>query len=117
QYQRLHSGTENYARALLKALDPEERLIPVQNRRYRQSCWPVQYDVEINGKSLSQTLYAKDLASFRDDLSRVVLIDNSLFSFILQPDNGIPIADWRGVDPSSPEGESQTEATEAQQPT
>lgn len=77
-------------------IDPEGRLIKTRNHRYRNSCWPVHYEVRIDKKSVIQTLYTKDLSLFRKNLSRVVLIDNSLFSFALQPDNGIPIADWRG---------------------
>lgn len=95
-------GTESYAQALMEKIDPEERLVKKANHRYRQSCWPVHYEVRVNHKSVVQTLYTKDLSLFRKDLSRVVLIDNSLFSFMLQPDNGIPIADWRGQTPSTP---------------
>lgn len=53
--------------------------------------------MRINDQFVLQTLYAKDMSLFRKDLARAVLIDNSLFSFTLQPDNGIPIADWRGA--------------------
>lgn len=104
------AGTELYAKTLLKIIDPTEQLIVPENHRYRQACWPVVYEVKINDKSIRQTLYAKDLSLFRKDLSRVVLIDNSLFSFILQPDNGILITDWRGsldsgsAEPSIPAG-------------
>lgn len=110
----LSTGTELYAKTLLKIIDPTEQLIPLENHRYRQACWPVVYEVKINDTSIRQTLYAKDLSLFRKDLSRVVLIDNSLFSFMLQPDNGIPIKDWRGSSsdtkptmPAESDGDSQ----------
>jgi Dullard-like phosphatase family protein len=39
---------------------------------------------------------AKDLTLFKRDLSRVVLVDNSPQSFLLQPQNGILISTWLG---------------------
>jgi RNA polymerase II subunit A small phosphatase-like protein len=38
----------------------------------------------------------KDLTIFRRDLARVVLVDNSPQSFLLQPQNGVPISTWVG---------------------
>jgi hypothetical protein len=40
---------------------------------------------------------AKDLCKLRQDLSRVVLVDNSKKSFWLQPDNGLLVSDWGGT--------------------
>ncbi|CAL1169004.1 unnamed protein product [Cladocopium goreaui] len=40
---------------------------------------------------------AKDLCKLRQDLSRVVLVDNSKKSFWLQPDNGLLVSDWDGT--------------------
>ena len=40
---------------------------------------------------------AKDLKKFREDLSRVVLVDNSKKSFWLQPKNGLLVSDWDGT--------------------
>jgi RNA polymerase II subunit A small phosphatase-like protein len=38
----------------------------------------------------------KDLTLFQRDLSRVILIDNSIQSFLLQPQNGLLITTWVG---------------------
>jgi TFIIF-interacting CTD phosphatase-like protein len=38
----------------------------------------------------------KDLAIFRRDLARMVIVDNLPQSFMLQPENGIPISTWVG---------------------
>ena len=42
-----------------------------------------------------KTVYIKDLRVFQGvDLSQVVIVDNQLLSFALQPDNGIPISSY-----------------------
>jgi Dullard-like phosphatase family protein len=38
----------------------------------------------------------KDLAVFQRDLARMVIVDNLPQSFMLQPENGIPISTWTG---------------------
>jgi Dullard-like phosphatase family protein len=38
--------------------------------------------------------YLKDLTIVEKDLSKVILVDNSLVSFRLQPRNGVPVEDW-----------------------
>jgi CTD small phosphatase-like protein 2 len=38
--------------------------------------------------------FVKDLSVINRDLSKVVLVDNSLNSFQLQPNNGIPMKSW-----------------------
>ena len=48
-------------------------------------------------------MYVKDLRVLRGvDHSRVVIVDNQLLSFALQPDNGIPISSYF-YDPSDAE--------------
>ena len=43
----------------------------------------------------SRTVYVKDLRVLQGvDLSQVVIVDNQLLSFALQPDNGIPISSY-----------------------
>jgi len=41
---------------------------------------------------------AKDLARLGHDLRRTVLVDDSMMSFRLQPDNGLPVAPYRHTD-------------------
>ena len=54
----------------------------IRHRLYRESCLYL------------QGLYVKDLSRLGRDLSQVVIVDNSPASFLLQPDNGIPIKSW-----------------------
>ena len=39
-------------------------------------------------------MYVKNLSLVDPDLSRVCLLDNSPASFLMHPDNGIPIESW-----------------------
>lgn len=75
------AGTETYARQTLAelGLDDTERQV-----LFRQACEPF-------GLPLT-----KDLTKLRQDLSRVVLVDNSEKSFWLQPRNGLLVDDWTG---------------------
>lgn len=41
-------------------------------------------------------MLVKDVSIFRRDLSDVILVDNSAFSYQLQPENGIPVSTWTG---------------------
>lgn len=53
-----------------------------------------------NQADSSLSVLVKDLSIFQDrDLSKIILIDNSSDSFLLQPNNGIQIPSWFG-DPS-----------------
>ncbi|CAK8998723.1 unnamed protein product [Durusdinium trenchii] len=45
----------------------------------------------------------KDLRKLREDLTRVVLVDNSAKSFWLQPENGLLVCDWDGTNASDQE--------------
>ena len=70
-----------YADVVLDYLDPENRLI--SHRLYRENCIVV------------QGLYIKDLRILRDrDLAHTVIVDNAVYSFGYQLDNGIPIVTW-----------------------
>lgn len=53
-----------------------------KRKLFRSSC------IEIGGN------WVKDLQLIEEDLSRICLLDNSNFSFQINPDNGIPIESW-----------------------
>ena len=68
-----------YADAILDYIDPKKEYI--QARLYRQHCFLTQ-----------EGYYVKDLRIFGDrDMKDVVIVDNSVYSFAFQIDNGIPI--------------------------
>lgn len=70
-----------YANAILDYLDPLNKYIAY--RLYRENC----YDYDGH--------FIKDLRVLGNrDLKDVVLVDNSLVSFALQIENGIPISPW-----------------------
>ena len=76
------AGAEGYARPLCDVIDPRGR---VDARLYRDACvrTPVRDHV-------------KDLAALGRDPRRTVLVDNNPFSFLLQPDNGVPCVSFAG---------------------
>lgn len=77
------AASREYADQILDAIDPENRLI--HHRVYRDSCLEC-----LVHPILDETkVYVKDLRVLGRDLSKVILIDNSLLSFLRQPDNGI----------------------------
>jgi len=73
------AGTEDYGKALLDLLDPCGRM---NLRLYRDSC------------SIVDGLFLKDLGKIKGELSRMVLIDNSPASLLLQPDNAILVSSF-----------------------
>ena len=73
---------QNYADAILDHLDPTGTLI--HHRLYRPSCVKTEEGV-----------YIKDLRVVNRDLKDVALVDNAVFSFGFQLDNGVPIAAYR----------------------
>jgi Dullard-like phosphatase family protein len=68
-----------YADPLLDILDPQAT---VRHRLFREAC------VQHYGN------YVKDLSMLGRDINHVVIIDNSPYSYIFQPDNAVPIASW-----------------------
>lgn len=65
-----------YANPVMDLLDPENL---VRERLYREHC------VLVGG------YYVKDIAKLGRDLRRTVIVDNSPLSYVLQPENAIPI--------------------------
>ena len=73
---------QTYADAILDYVDPQKTLI--QYRMYRQHC-----------VQTPEGLYVKDLRVIRNrELKDMVLVDNSVYSFAYQIDNGIPIISY-----------------------
>lgn len=68
-----------YANPVMDVLDPTNH---VQLRLYREHC------VLIGG------CYVKDMRKLGRDLKRVFIVDNSPLSYVLQPENAIPISSW-----------------------
>ena len=71
------AAMRNYADTILDYIDPENEYFKF--RLYRDACIPIQ-----------NKLYIKDLRIIKDyDPSNVILMDNSLYSFMNQPSNGM----------------------------
>lgn len=70
-----------YADPILDALDPEGDLFSY--RLYREHCIELEKDT-----------FAKDLRIIPRNISQTVIVDNSPISYILQPENGIPITSY-----------------------
>lgn len=69
-----------YAEPLLDILDPGKKFI--KYRCYREAC------IEIDGTFL------KDITTLGRDLETTMIVDNSIYAFAYQLDNGIPISSW-----------------------
>eukprot|EP01022_Parablepharisma_sp_SALTPOND_P033524 TRINITY_DN88921_c1_g1_i1.p1 TRINITY_DN88921_c1_g1~~TRINITY_DN88921_c1_g1_i1.p1 ORF type:complete len:292 (-),score=17.80 TRINITY_DN88921_c1_g1_i1:128-1003(-) len=76
------ASTEEYAKAVLRCLDPERKLI--SNILSRKHCLRI-------GKS-----YIKDLKLTGRRLEKAILIDNSMAAFALQPRNGLYVPPYTG---------------------
>jgi TFIIF-interacting CTD phosphatase-like protein len=71
---------QDYADGILNKLDPDKKYI--KHRLYRQH-------TSITGMS-----FVKDLSKLGRDLNRVIIIDNLIDNFKLQPNNGLGIKTW-----------------------
>ena len=77
------ASEKDYADPIIDYLDPDHTLI--QARFYRQSCY----------RTTNPDLYVKDLRIFHQkSLADIVLVDNSVYSFAFQLDNGVPIVNY-----------------------
>ena len=73
------ASCQNYADAILDYMDPDNEYF--NHRFYRETCWKTEEGV-----------YIKDLRVFHQwSLKDIVLVDNAVYSFGFQLDNGIPI--------------------------
>lgn len=72
------AGQKNYADAILDSIDPERKII--HYRLYREDC--VEY---------SENIFIKDLRILGRDLTHIIIVDNSPYSFSHQLENGYPI--------------------------
>ncbi|CCF75782.1 NLI interacting factor-like phosphatase [Babesia microti strain RI] len=99
------AGTQLYADAVLEGLDPNCTIIPSQNRYYRESCDLATInpyslmDVSLLGTTIENvgqviSFLQKDLSKLGWPLTRTLLLDNSLLSFSLHPDNGVWIKSY-----------------------
>ncbi|KAK4769336.1 hypothetical protein SAY86_027486 [Trapa natans] len=70
------AGQEGYARPIVDRIDVENLFC---RRLYRPSTISM-----VHGN------HVKDLSCISKDLSRMVIVDNNPFCFLLQPSNGIP---------------------------
>ncbi|XP_051122841.1 probable phosphatase PSR2 isoform X2 [Andrographis paniculata] len=88
------AGLEGYASPLVDRIDVEKR---INRRLYRQSTISTQYRDHV-----------KDLSSLSKNLSRIVIVDNNPFSFLLQPLNGIPCVPFSAGQPHDKQSDVRT---------
>lgn len=74
------ASTKEYAEQVINKFDSQRRVL--KYRLYREDC------TEVSGH------FVKDLERLGRDLSKVIILDNSVTAFMYQLDNGIPISSW-----------------------
>ena len=77
------AGEKKYAKSVVKLIDPKRQFI--SRELYRDNC-----------TKIKSNFYVKDLRQISNEISKVILIDNSLNSFALQMDNGILVNSFVG---------------------
>ena len=89
-----------YADAVIDLIDPDKKL--VQFRLYREHCFKTK-----------EGIFVKDLRVIRNRLLKdLILVDNSVYSFGFQLDNGVPIIPYYN-DPHDQELKHLTDLLEA----
>eukprot|EP00039_Didymoeca_costata_P005085 m.78332 g.78332 ORF g.78332 m.78332 type:complete len:221 (+) comp12666_c0_seq3:179-841(+) len=73
------AGIEHYASPIIAKLNDRNY---IKRSFFRESC------------SFVSGVYMKDLRKVEQDLSSVIIIDNSATGYELQPNNGVPIKSW-----------------------
>jgi TFIIF-interacting CTD phosphatase-like protein len=77
-------GQEFYAKKLLEIVDPKAQIF--EHRFYQNACYLFEHQAE------DIKIFVKDVSRFRNrDLRRVVLLDPKPLTFMLCPENGIPV--------------------------
>lgn len=80
-----------YADSILDRIDPLYELF--SKRLYRDNC--IRAYLQQTEQADAKTVFVKDLRIVESfGLNEIVIVDNSLLSFSLQPDNGIPISSY-----------------------
>jgi CTD small phosphatase-like protein 2 len=76
------ASQKEYADKVIKLIDPDRKYI--RHRLYRGSC------------TNTSGLYVKELGHLNRDLSKVIIVDNSLISLVADVDNSILIKNYEG---------------------
>ncbi|OMJ84470.1 hypothetical protein SteCoe_14425 [Stentor coeruleus] len=74
------ASSKEYAEQVINAFDPQRKIL--KYRLYREDC------IQIEGH------FVKDLSRLGRDLSKIIIVDNSVTAFAYHLDNGIPIVSW-----------------------
>ena len=82
------TGDPVYAERLLKIVDPERKIF--EHAFFRNACYLFEHqDEEI-------TVFVKDIARFKTrDIKRSVLLDPKPLSFMMTPENGMPVIPYQ----------------------
>jgi len=84
------AGYEWFADPIIDFIDPKKKFI--QHRYFRHHCSELETDT-----LHLPSIMTKDLKLFKGvDINKMLIIDNMLYSFALNPENGIPILDFMG---------------------
>jgi Dullard-like phosphatase family protein len=75
------ASCESYAKPIMNYIDEKK---VVSHKFFRKNC------------TEQEGVYIKDLAKLDKDLRNVVLLDNNIYSYAFQRENGIPIRSWYG---------------------
>ena len=75
------ASCESYAKPIMNYIDEKK---VVSHKFFRKNC------------TEQEGVYIKDLTKLEKDLRNVVLLDNNIYSYAFQRENGIPIRSWYG---------------------